>query len=238
MGIFNMDGPLYKIGNIIADMLIIGLLWLLLAIPVFTIGASTTAAYYVFTKRASGKDGYLWQDFWRSFRQNFRTATLVWLTILVVYAILAFNVFNANLVEGFINILLITQFIIFVQVSFITMYAFPLISRFEMGYRTVFKTAFFLANRHILLTIANTILFAAVAFLSIAQPIFAIPAIGLYIHFSSFLILRAFKKYRPELDEETEVGALGPLNFEDKETTALDLEAVKKMQEDKEDNSP
>ncbi|MCL2377255.1 MAG: DUF624 domain-containing protein [Defluviitaleaceae bacterium] len=234
MGIFNIDGPFYKIGSTIADILIIGLMWLLLAVPIFTIGASTTAAYYVFTKRVSGKEGYLWRDFWQSFRQNFLTATAVWLTILVVYAVLAFNVLNANLAEGFVNILLVTQFIIFVQISFIAMYAFPLISRFEMGYRTVFKTAFFLANRHILLTIANAVLLAVAIVLSLVQPVFAIPAIGLYLHFSSFFILLAFKKYRPDLDEMVDTGALGPLNLDDnKKTAILDLDALKKIEESK-----
>jgi len=229
-----MDGPFYKIGSIIADILIIGLIWLMLAVPIFTIGASTTAAYYVFTRRISGKEGYLWQDFWRSFRENFRTATAVWLTLLMVYAVLIFNVLNANLTEDFMSFVIVTQFIIFVQISFVAMYAFPLISRFEMGYLTAFKTAFFLANRHILLTIANAILFLVVAILCFLQPIFVIPAIGLYFNFSSFFILRAFKKYRPDLDEVADVSALGPLNLDNEETTALDLDTVKKMQEDKE----
>ena len=238
MGFFNMDGPIYKIGNIIADILILGVLWILLAIPVVTIGASTSAVYYVCTKRVNGREGYLWQDFWKSFRQNFLTATAVWLTLLVAYGVLSFNIINAGILEGMANIVLVVSFIIFVQMVFIHTYVFALISRFEMGYREVFKTAFFLANRHILLTVANAILLAGLVLISLLQPIFVIPAAGAYFYFSSFLVVKAFKKYRPDLDVEANLGELGPLQFDDDDKgddTVLNLDKLKEMQDDKEE---
>jgi len=220
MGFFSMDGAFYRIGSIVGDILIIGILWILLAIPVFTIGAATTAAYFVFTKRINGKDGYLWRDFWKSFRQNFLTATAVWLTLLAVYAVLSFNIINAGLMEGMTNVMLIAQFVILTQVTFVTMYAFPLISRFEMGYLTVFKTAFFLANRHILFTISNAVLLASTIVIAFLQPVFVFACAGVYLYFSSFLIIKAFKKYRPDLDPEMVMGQMAPLNLEEESEEA------------------
>ena len=258
MGIFNIDGPFYRIGSILADILILGLLWFLLALPIFTIGASTSAVYYVFTKRVNGREGYIWSDFWRSFRQNFFTATAVWMTLLLIYIVQSFIIMNVGLLGDMANFVLITQFVILMQMAFITMYAFPLISRFEMGYREIFKTAFFMANRHILLTIANIILLAASVFAAFMQPAFILVAAGAYCYFSSFIMMKAFKKYRPEIDAETNIGELAPLQldaveenkdenkvdaeaedhrpeetFYDNNSTVLNLERLKGMKEDK-----
>ena len=131
------------------------------------------------------------------------------------------------------------------------MYAFPLISRFEMKYREVFKTAFFLANRHILLTIATAILLASTALIALLEPAFILVAAGAYCYFSSFLFVKAFKKYRPDLDLETNIGEIAPMQFDEKvieeiveeesqgreygsESTVLNLERLKGLQEDKE----
>jgi len=259
MGIFSIDGPFYKFGSIVADILILGLLWFLLAIPIVTIGAATSAVYYVFTKRVNGKEGYLWRDFWSSFRQNFLMATAVWVTLLLAYGILGFNIFNAGLLEGMADFVLIVQFVILVQITFITMYAFALISRFEMGYREVLKTAFFLANRHILLTIFNIILLGGTVIVALVQPFFILVAAGAYCYFSSFLIMRAFKKYRPDMDAEINIGEMAPLQLNndvvkeeepaeefyevyvdyeeplyDNDSTVLNIDRLKGMQEDKE----
>ena len=261
MGFFSLDGPVYRIGGIIADIMILSIFWILLAIPVVTIGASTSAVYYVFTKRINGRDGYLWQDFWKSFRQNFITSTAVWLTLLLVYIVLTFNILNVGLLEGMTDFVLIVQFVILVQVSFITMYAFPLISRFEMGYREVFKTSFFLANRHILITISNAVMLATCILVAFFQPMFILIVPGVYCYFSSFLIIKAFKKYRPDMDLDLNTGEMAPLQLEDDEndeeendiatasdgsiknqetplydnnSAVLNLERLKGMQDDKE----
>jgi uncharacterized membrane protein YesL len=236
MGIFNMDGPIYRIGTILADILILGVLWLVFSLPVVTIGASTTAVYYVFTKRINGREGYLWQDFWRSFRQNFLMATAVWLTLLLIYAFLVFNITNVGLLEAMTDFVLVAQFIILVQAIFVTMYAFPLISRFEMGYVEVFKTAFFLANRHILLTISCAVLFISAIIIALLMPVFLLAVAGAYCYFSSFLFVKAFKKYRPDLDLVTGTGEVAPLQLDEgqearDDSTVLNLDKLKEMRD-------
>ncbi|MCL2573137.1 MAG: DUF624 domain-containing protein [Defluviitaleaceae bacterium] len=236
MGFFNLDGPVYRIASIIADIMILGLLWLILALPIVTIGASTTAVFYVFTKRVNGKDGYLWRDFWTSFRQNFFTATAVWLTLLLVYTVLLFNIVNAGLLDGMANAILIVQFVILIQVSFITIFIFPLLSRFKLGYRALFKTAFFLANRHILITISNAVLLVSVILISLLQPIILVIAAGIYCYFASFLFVKAFKKYRPELDVEAGIDVLAPLQLDDDDEKGDSMEVALEPNDESEEN--
>ena len=65
---FSPDGRLSRIMSMIFDILVIGLLWMLLCIPVITAGASTTAAYYTMSKVVRFQSGYIREEFMRSFR--------------------------------------------------------------------------------------------------------------------------------------------------------------------------
>jgi len=232
-GFFSHDGMFYKIGSGIADIMVLGILWLLASIPLVTMGAATTAAYYVATKKANDRDVYMWRDFWRSFRQNFLLSTGAFLTLVAIFLLIALNIRNIGLVEVFANAVLVAQFFILVQAIFVMMYVFPVIARFEMGYRQAIKTAFFMANRHIFVTISNLVLLAAVLFIAwVAMPMLAIFSMGIYIYFSSFLLVRLFKKHRPDFDAEDDDEHLAPLDFSD---TTLDLEKIKSLQDAEDD---
>ena len=67
----------------------LNLLWILCSLPIFTMGAATTALYYSTLKIVRGEDSHLTKLFFRSFRQNFKQATLLWLILLAVGALLA-----------------------------------------------------------------------------------------------------------------------------------------------------
>lgn len=236
MGFFSIDGPFFKIGTIIADVMILGILWIIGSLPIITIGASTTAVFYVTTKRANGRDGYLWADFWKSYRLNFFASTKVFLTIFIIYAILIFNILGLSFENNLGNWVLAVQFVIFIEITFISMYSFPLISRFELKYLQVFKTAFILANRHILITISNLALLVGVVFMIDFMPPFILIAPGVYIYFSSYLFVKAFKKYRPDLDPEIVVGQLEPLRLDDeKEDEGSKAELKKEESKPKEE---
>ena len=77
------------------------------------------------------------------------------------------------------------------------MYLCPILSRFELKFIGLFKTAFFLSARHILTTFVLIILFIAVVLGSyiILPGMFLFPAFGVFL--SSYLIEPIFKKYMP-----------------------------------------
>ena len=56
-----------------------------------TIGASTTALYYAALKVVRDEDSHVGAAFFRSFRQNFRQATVLWLILLGVGAFLGLD---------------------------------------------------------------------------------------------------------------------------------------------------
>ena len=62
----------------------LNLLWFICSLPIFTIGASTTALYYTSLKIVRGEESYVGPTFFRAFRENFRQATVLWLILLGV----------------------------------------------------------------------------------------------------------------------------------------------------------
>ena len=60
----------------------LNLLWFICSLPIVTIGASTTALYYASLKLVREEDSSLTRQFFRSFRENFKQATVLWLIML------------------------------------------------------------------------------------------------------------------------------------------------------------
>jgi len=74
---------LFGILSHLADLMILNILWILCCVPVFTIGASTTALYTVTMKLLKGEGTPIVRTFFEAFRRNFKTATKTWLILLV-----------------------------------------------------------------------------------------------------------------------------------------------------------
>ena len=101
-----------------------------------------------------------------------------------------------------------TFFGVFLVIAFLLSAVFtflcPVLSRFEMKWGGILKTAFFMATRHILTTLVLLVLMVAVLLgcYIILPGMFFLPAIGTLL--ASFLIERVFKKYMPAKTERTE----------------------------------
>ncbi len=83
---FDIDSPFIQFLNRVADLMILNFLVMICCLPIFTIGASYTAMHYVLLKMVRKEEGYLIRGFFKSFKQNFKQATLIWLGMLVLIA--------------------------------------------------------------------------------------------------------------------------------------------------------
>lgn len=63
-------------------------LFIVCSIPVITVGASATTMCYVTLKMRDGEEGSVFKDFFKAFRKNFVQATLIWIILAVLAAIL------------------------------------------------------------------------------------------------------------------------------------------------------
>ncbi len=197
-----LDSKFFKYGTLLADLIILTILWLVCSIPIVTIGASTTALYYVTTRQLSNREGYVTKDFFKSFRRNFLEATGVTLIIGVIAAVLFINI-NLFEPDTTINaIIYLIQYVLLYELLIFTIYVFPVLSRFDLKLGELIRTSFFMANRHLLTTITCAILFVAIVLIVMRMGVLIILCAGAYAILTSLMFMKIFRKYVPDMDKD------------------------------------
>ena len=93
-GLFNYDNPVWRFIGKLGDLILLNLLWVVCSIPIITIGASTTAVYYVTLKLVRDEDDSTIRSFFHSFKSNFKQATLIWILLMAVGAVLGLSLIH------------------------------------------------------------------------------------------------------------------------------------------------
>ncbi|MCL2363815.1 MAG: DUF624 domain-containing protein [Defluviitaleaceae bacterium] len=205
---FGLEGPFNKYGGMLADMALVSFMWILFCLPVITAGASTTAMYYVTTRRISEREGYITSDFWLAFKNNFKRATIISLIFGLIMVVVVFNAIellnnNVDWPEGrMFGIMLPAQIVIFAILGLMSVYVYALLARFDMKLTEIAKSAFFMSIRHFLTSILCVSALVAAIFIFFQLPPLLIVLPGAYAWVSSMLIMRVFRKYRPEMDKD------------------------------------
>lgn len=207
---FNLENPLFSTLSKICDMLFLSIAYIILCLPIITIGPATTALYYTIVKVIRRERGYVFREFFKSFRINFKRGSIVGVILVIIFTILVFDLLYAyglTAPESTQGSLLMGVFIgiSFLVVSF-SIYVFPILSRFDMTIKQLIKAAIFMSMRHIHFTILMILVNAAVLVITyfFFAFIFIAPAIVMLVN--SFMMEKIFKKYMPESEgagEET-----------------------------------
>ncbi|MCL2202832.1 MAG: DUF624 domain-containing protein [Defluviitaleaceae bacterium] len=235
---FSLDGAFSKYGGMLADMVILSLMWILFCLPFVTAGASTTALYYVSTRRIADREGYITSDFWLAFKSNIKRATIIWMIIVLIVAVLVFNILalidGETLQGGIFTFMLPAQLVLLFVIALMSVYIYPLIARFDMGLIQVLKSAFYMAVRHFLTTITCLILLVASLFILWNFPPMLVVAPGLYAWLVSHMIMRIFKKYRPEMDRDPmlEIAEIEARKAEERRRQELGLDSKEEEEEE------
>ena len=196
MKIFDMDGPLYKWGTELADVMILSLYWILCSLPIITVGASTTALYYVYGKKIRGEDAYVTKDFFKSFKENFKQSIPI--TIILLVILISGGLYYQIIVnyQGEPPILLsgIAIFVILEGIA-MSVYACAILSRFHMTVKGTFLTAFVLLHRHIVKTILMILSLVAVELMVGYFPPILLVVPALVVAITSFFIQKIFTEH-------------------------------------------
>ena len=209
---FNLDSPFVQFMNRVADLMWLNILFLLCCIPVVTVGASVTAMYYVTLKMVRNEESYITKLFFKSFKQNFLQATVIWIIFItagfllfVDYRILSgqmgLNIDNGT-VRTVMQVLLIAVFIFYV---FTITFVFPLLSKFDNTIKNTIKNAFIMSIRHFPATLGSIALLIIVFLLIYYIPIMSMFAFILLFsvsaYVSSLMFVRVFDNYIPKTEE-------------------------------------
>ena len=86
---FNLDSPVMVALTKMADLIIVNLLAFFCCLPIITVGASMTALHYVVLKVVRDEECYIVKSFFKSFKENFKQATVIWLIEVLLIIIFA-----------------------------------------------------------------------------------------------------------------------------------------------------
>lgn len=164
------DAPLMRLITKIVTSVYLNILWFLCSIPIVTIGASTTALFYVSQKLVRDEEGNVTKAFFRSFKENLKQATVIWLILLVLGIILgldAYVLYHMRFQNAFWTVL--TAIFVVAAVAYVIelMYIFPLLAHFENTTKAMFKNAIMIGMRFLLCTVLMFLIYAAMAYVTV-----------------------------------------------------------------------
>ena len=200
---FDLDSPLMSALNKLADLIILNILVIICSLPVFTIGASMTALHYVVLKMVRNEEGYIIKSFFKSFKQNFRQATIIWLILLVLIGVLIGDFlilrFSAVALPQWLHIVILAIAIILL---FATVHLFPVLSRFENTILNTYRNSFFMGilalPKTVVMMVCWIIPLVVMIFAPQIMPVVFVLGISGPAFLNAMLYNKTFKRFEPE----------------------------------------
>lgn len=208
MRFFDLDSPLMQFLGKMADLLWLNVLTVICCIPVITAGASLTAMHYMALKIVRNEECYITRGFFKSFKENFRQATVIWLILLVALAVLAGDFYiMRNVDTGFPKALQLIITAVGVLVMFTATFVFPVLAKFDNTIMRTLKNAFIMSILQFPKTILMMILGLAapvVIFIFVPAAVPLVFAFGLSLpaFVSALLYNKFFKKLEDQMMAE------------------------------------
>ena len=166
MRIFDMDSPFQRFLDRMTDLLVLNLFTMLLCLPVITAGASLTAMHYVLLRMVRGQDGYVIPSFMRSFRRNWKQASIIWAFMLLYGFLTAGNLISAVTGKTMLPVWIMAVLAASLLLEYLlSLYVFPLLSRYDNPIRRTLFNALILTFTRLPLTVGMAIITAVPALL-------------------------------------------------------------------------
>ncbi|WP_297712562.1 DUF624 domain-containing protein [Clostridium sp.] len=191
--IFNSDSGFSKFMNRVADLFILNILWIFCSIPIITIGATTTTLYSVNLKFIDNEEENLIKTFFKSFKENFKKSTIIWLIILSLSIILGVNLvfwLKCGLSLSYFAL----PFIFFSLFIFLLVipYIFIILTKTKCSILNIFKYCFIISLKNLPYSVLIVLFGASVLFATFYFPIVFLFMLLLGVALHSYMISRIF----------------------------------------------
>ncbi len=205
---FSIDGKLFKGLTKAGDFLILGFLMVVFSLPVITIGASVTAAFYVALKLVRDEEGYVFKGFIKSFKENFRQGFLI---ELIVGLLSIFVIEDIRIcmywAEGGNSLARLAMYVFFgialLLIAVIT-YVFPMLAKFNNTVIGTIKNALLISMHHLGQTFVMLLATGILVGITVKFFTAAIVTIPLGLYVDSYILSRVFKIYADQSVSQTE----------------------------------
>ncbi len=237
--LFDLDSPLMRILNKVADLMILNVATLLFCVPgLFSgyvalqiymsegvinlpailmfvvlsipIGSALTGMHFVLLKMVRGDEAYIIKDFWKSFKLNFKQASVIWLIFEVAGFLLIadYKIYMGS--DTFPKIMLIMTGVVAIVIFIIYIYVFPVLSRFSNTIGNTIKNSFFMSILGLPRTLGMILITGASFALPVLGatliyrifPIYLLFGLSLPGFLCALLYSPLFKRFEPEVKEE------------------------------------
>lgn len=209
MRFLDLDSPLMQLLGKVADLMWLNILAMVCCIPIVTAGASLTALHYMALKIVRNEECYITRGFFKSFKENFKQGTVIWLIFLLVALLLGgdYLIMRDSGLE-FNKVLKIILTVVTVLVIMTFLCVFPLLAKFENTVFNTIKNAFFMS----ILQLPKTVLMLVLAFFPLILiavsyrlvPIAFLFGMSLPAYLSAMLYNKFFKKLELQIIEAAE----------------------------------
>ncbi len=205
--LFDLGNPVFKFLSTLLDLCILNILFVITCLPIFTIGTALTSIHYVMITGWDTQNMRLFGMYFKSFKQNFKQSTVVWLIMLVIGAFLGFTgwmVYQQSKVDdGIIFMIFVIIYVIMCVIYLcVVTYVWPLIAKFENDTQTTVKNAMILSLSHLPSTLIIWFMFAIAAyFIAINMLVRAFALfllLGVLFYFQSRVFRNVFAPYLGE----------------------------------------
>jgi len=203
--LFDINNPIMRWIVKLFDCMCLSILWVAACLPIFTIGASTTALFATIHHYIRLEEGELLETFFRAFRENFKRSTLCWLVGLLVLILLVVDVlvFRTMAINGQTlgKLYFLVMLLLAIAVTWMT-YMFSYAERFNGSVKDVLKISFLLMMLHPVKAITvMVILFAGAALVLIGPVALSIvPALACWL--CDIVIADVFSRHLREEDRK------------------------------------
>lgn len=203
---FDLDSPIMNFFSKMADLIGLNILAFICCLPIVTVGASMTALHYVCLKIVRDEEGYIVKSFFKSFKQNFKQATIIWLIWLAVMLIFVGDllIFMYSGIEfpGWLKVVFLAVVLLSI---FATMHVFPILSRFENTVAHTYKNSLLMGVLAFPKTILMMVMWVVPALVAVFIPPLTPIALCLGISgpafVSALLYNGTFKRFEPQEEE-------------------------------------
>jgi uncharacterized membrane protein YesL len=215
-GFFSLDGKFFSVMSKVADLIILNIIFCLCCIPVITIGPALTALHYVTLKMVKNEESYIIKSFFKSFKDNFRQATVIWLILLAALGIIVGDIKIMLSWETTYKVVFIVIFIFLLVIwSFTTIYIFPLLATFDNTIKQTFKNSLLMSIRHLPKTVLLFILTAfsmlLVGFVVPLLPFWFLAGFSLLAFVNSIILRKIFQIYMPPEEDDDDFTGISEL---------------------------
>lgn len=149
MGNFFDSKPIRLLAKFV-DVVVVNFVFLISCIPIFTIGAALTALYYTCVKSIRMDCGNLLKEYKNSFRMNFKTATAAWIFLAVALSAVGYAAYRMLAYQGgqaYVVLIGLCMALLLFLIA-VTIYTFPVLSRFTASWKELLKSAIIMSVKH------------------------------------------------------------------------------------------